>query len=179
MVLREAWIYMRKNRRHNNLSPLEQALKLLTVRPRSKWELKQLLLDRKYTKDEIEQVISSLINWGYLDDIKFIESWCYYRKHVSPKSRCFVLRELKAKGVSSSDLESCFNDFYSEEEELDCLKHLMEKKLTKKHLISSKINEKDMQKIFSALLRKGFKYNLILDIFSQLGTKHLDNFQEK
>jgi len=166
---------MRTNKGGKPITPLAQALKLLTVRPRSVWELKQLLLERKYSEEEIEPVISHLIHLGYLDDLKFMESWCYYRQHISPKGRWYVRRELALKGISSCLLESHFNHFYSEEDELHCLKRLLEKKLGKKKAAESHHNEKDTEKIIAALVRKGFRHSAVLDMFSQLGAKHLDN----
>lgn len=170
---------MKKNNSLKKSNPLVHALKLLTIRPRSKEELKQLLLDRKYSIEEIDQVISRLIDLAYLDDIKFMESWCYYRQHISPKSRWYVKRELLAKGISPNDLEEHLNDFYSEEEELNCLKRLMEKKLAKGNIMEINSDKKYYQKIVAALLRKGFKQNLILDMFNQLGAKYLDIYEEK
>lgn len=154
------------------------ALKLLNVRPRSKEELRQLLLERKYSLEEINSVISRLIDMEYLNDIRFMESWCYYRQHISPKSRCYAKRELLAKGISFHDIEEFFDDLYSEEEELNCLKRLIEKKLAKGSVGIIREN-KDCQKIISYLLRKGFKKSLILDMFNQLGAKYLDIYGEK
>jgi len=170
---------MKKNNRLKAPNPLTHALKLLTIRPRSKEELKQLLLDRNYSIKEINEVISRLIELDYLNDIKFMESWCYYRKHISPKSRWFVKRELLIKGISPDDLEEHFDHFYSEEEELSCLKRIIEKKMSKGNLMEINSDKKDYQRIVSALLRKGFKHNLILDMFNQLGAKHLDIYGEK
>ncbi|MEL7564288.1 MAG: regulatory protein RecX [Dehalobacterium sp.] len=170
---------MKKNNRFKESNPLAHALKLLTIRPRSKEELKKLLLDRSYSIEEINQVIARLSELEYLDDIKFMESWCYYRQHISPKSRWYVKRELLIKGISFDDLEEHFDDFYSEEEELNCLKRIIEKKMSKGNLTGTNSDKKDDQKFVSALLRKGFKLSLILDLLNRLGGKYLDIYEEK
>ncbi|MGI6684789.1 MAG: regulatory protein RecX [Bacillota bacterium] len=166
---------MKTKNKFQKSNPLAKALKLLTIRPRTQKELTQRLLEIGYTKDEINPVVSRLINLGYLDDIKFMESWCYYRQHISPKSRWYVLRELSLKGISPDDLEAHFNRFYTEEEEWGCLKRLMEKKLAKLNMTENSLNEKDFRKIVSAFLRKGFQHQQIMDMISQLRPKYLDN----
>lgn len=170
---------MKKSNRLQDPNPLNRALKLLTIRPRSIEELRKLLLERKYSLDDINQAICRLIELKYLDDIKFMESWCYYRQHISPKGRWYVKRELLAKGISHDDLEEYFNQFYSEEAELVCLKGLIEKKIKKENLWDDKYDKKDYEKFIIALLRKGFKHNIILDALDQLGAKHLDIYEEK
>lgn len=170
---------MKKYRPLKRSNPLDYALKLLNIRPRSKEELKQLLAGRDFSLEEMEQAISHLVQLGYVDDIKFMESWCYYRQQISPKSRDYVRRELAEKGISTDDLDAHYDEFYSEEEEINCLKRLMEKKLWKAHPMGMGSKENRERKMIASLLRKGFNHHLILEIFTQLEAKHLDIYGEK
>lgn len=154
---------------------MARALKLLSYRPRTIKELKLLLLDRNFLEDEINPVISQLLEWGYLNDLKFMESWCHYRQQISPKGRWLVRQELIQKGITVNDLETYFHNFYSESMEKDSVRILLEKKLSKIDAKEKLISPKQAYKIISALQRKGFKYNLIVDTLSQLGYEFLDN----
>lgn len=158
---------------------MARALKLLTIRPRSIEELRTLLLEREYPLEEINQAISQLIQLKYLDDISFIESWCYYRQHITPKGRWLVRKELAAKGVSPFDLEEHFDACYSEEDEKKCLLHLIEKKSIKGILEQSKNIEKEHQKVVAQLVRKGFKLHHILEMLDRFQAINLDIYPEK
>ncbi|WP_214659101.1 regulatory protein RecX [Candidatus Formimonas warabiya] len=152
---------------------LTYALKLLNLRPRSKEEMKKVLAAHDYPVEEINQVVFSLVQLDYLNDVKFMESWCYYRKQISPRGRWFVKRELHVKGISVQDLEAYFDHFYSLEEEKDCLDRLIHKQATRK-MGSGNIcaeTEKEQHKIFSSLMRKGFDRELIFQALNLLQPK--------
>lgn len=168
---------MQKKNKSKRSNPLVHAIRLLTFRPRSKEELKKLLLDRDYSLNEVEQVIIRLLELEYLDDVKFMESWCNYRQDISPRSRRYVKRELFMKGISADDLEEHFDNFYTEENELNSLKNIIEKKLVKVNMMEMASDQKGFRKIYSALLRKGFNHSSIMEMLNRLGVKNLDIYE--
>ncbi|MGI6678890.1 MAG: regulatory protein RecX [Dehalobacterium sp.] len=170
---------MKKSKTSESSRLMARALKLLNIRPRSIEELRKMLLEREFPLEEVNQVISQLIQLKYLDDVNYIESWCYYRQHISPKGRWLVRKELVMKGVSAFDLDEHFDAFYSEEDEKKCLQILIEKKSIKRRLEQSKNYEKEYQKVVAQMVRKGFNLHQVLENLDRFQSINLDIFPEK
>lgn len=150
------------------ISAFDCALNLLSYRPRAKGELKKALLTRKFSRDEIVEALSDLERMGYINDISFIESWCYYRYRVSPRGRWLVRNELSQKGISERDLDEYFDNFYPESVERECLRELV-KKLQERRAVQEEDNaEESRQKLVRKLYSKGFEPGQIFAVLEEL-----------
>lgn len=144
------------------------ALNLLSYRPRAKGELEKALLTRKFSREEIAAALSDLERMGYINDIGFMESWCYYRYRVSPRGRWLVRNELSQKGISERDLDEHFDNFYPETVERECLRELV-KKLQGRRPVQTEDNATDSrQKLTRKLYTKGFELSLIFAVLEEL-----------
>jgi regulatory protein len=132
------------------------ALRLLKYRPRSREELRQALISRGFNNDEIKSTVSYLEDLGYINDVRFMESWCYYRREVSPRGRWLVKRELLAKGIAPESLEKYFDQYYPLEAEEVYLRGLIARQLAKVELHDGRITDEDRKKLMLKLYRKGF-----------------------
>ena len=56
----------------------ETALRKLSDRSLSVFELRNFLLRKNYDLDEIESVITEFLKWGYLDDERFCKEYFRY-----------------------------------------------------------------------------------------------------
>ncbi len=74
------------------------ALRLLSYRPRTEYELKDRLR-RRFPTAVVEQVVALLKDEGQLDDARFASQWTAGRESRSPRSAWAIKRELVAKGV--------------------------------------------------------------------------------
>jgi regulatory protein len=83
-----------------------KALKLLSYRPRSIFEIKIRL--KKITDSEklINQVIDNLIDQDLLDDQKFVQWWIDQRCTHRPKGNLALKSELFQKGIDRNMIES-------------------------------------------------------------------------
>jgi regulatory protein len=89
-----------------DLDPAQRAkdvcLRLLTVRPRTRAELRQALLRKEIEEDVADQVLSRLDEVGLVDDAAFAELWVRSRHTYQGMGRRALATELRRKGVDDS-----------------------------------------------------------------------------
>lgn len=91
---------------------IEAALKLLSIRARSRKELTQSLLRRGFSSDEAEEAVIKVAEWGYLDDVAFAAARA--RKLLEGRFGAqVVLRRLLADGISRRDAEAAIREVAS------------------------------------------------------------------
>lgn len=87
-----------------DLDPVQRArdicLNLLTVRPRTRAELRQSLLRKEIEEDVADQVLSRLDEVGLVDDAAFAELWVRSRHTYQGLGRRALATELRRKGVA-------------------------------------------------------------------------------
>lgn len=149
-------------------SAYNSAINLLSYRPRAKGELAAALLGKEYLPEEIDTALADLERLGYLNDIAFMESWCYYRQHVAPKGRWLVQSELASKGICQQDLAAHFDQFYSAKAEKACLQQLLEKQLHRHGQNREMDDPAARQKLAQKYFRKGFDLSLIFEVLDRL-----------
>ncbi|MCV4860391.1 RecX family transcriptional regulator, partial [Escherichia coli] len=68
-----------------NLRTLRRAVKLLAAKPRSVGELRERLLEKKWTDAEIvDDVIARLTGYGYLNDAQFAKDFAALKLREKP-----------------------------------------------------------------------------------------------
>ncbi|MPZ83434.1 MAG: regulatory protein RecX [Actinophytocola sp.] len=77
-------------------------LRLLTVRPRTRAELRQALLRKEIEEDVADQVLSRLDEVGLVDDSAFAEVWVRSRHTHQGIGRRALATELRRKGVDDA-----------------------------------------------------------------------------
>ncbi len=83
---------------------LNAAVRYLSYRPRSEFELRERLHQRGFV-DEVEAVLTRLKEQGLVDDMAFARFWRDNRESFSPRSQWLAGLELKKKGVASDIIE--------------------------------------------------------------------------
>ncbi len=105
---------------------LDQSLKFLSYRPRSKKEVETFL--RKKTKDDtlINQTITKLEKANLINDEEFAKWYIESRSRTRPRGHRLLAQELKQKGIKLD----------AERYTLDAESGLAEKALEKKQILS-------------------------------------------
>ena len=138
---------------------LKFAIKLLTLRRRSVFEIKTRLQKKGYESDIIEQVIKELNSFKYLDDEAFAESYINDRMNFRPCGRFIIKKELKERGVEENIIERKIEELISVEQEIESAGKLA---MQKSKSISGKIEKnKVIQKVKAYLQSKGFSFDVI------------------
>ncbi|MDQ5913663.1 MAG: regulatory protein [Patescibacteria group bacterium] len=130
---------------------------LIYARPRSEREIVTKLKLKKLEPEEIEELVAKLKKAELLNDQHFAEWWVEGRKNSKPISKRKLQNELSQKGIKADISQDVIANNFSEEDELESLKKLIEKKKDK---------YPDQQKLMAYLASKGFGYSIIKNALS-------------
>lgn len=86
------------------------ALHLISLRPRSIVEIERRLQKKEYNDATISQVIAELEKVELLDDAAFARFWVEQRETFKPRSRIALSHELRQKGVARDIIELALAD---------------------------------------------------------------------
>jgi regulatory protein len=132
----------------------QQALGLLSRRPRSEDEIRQRF-KRKNVPDEIQdRVVSRLHEAKYLNDLDFAKAWVENRLEFRPRSAWAIKAELMKKGVASETIEEALEGFDDEAAAF----HAAAIGARKYRKLDWKLFRK---RLGAFLARRGFQYHLI------------------
>lgn len=130
------------------------AMKFLTSRMHSEFEVRQHLIKKGHEAALIDEAVDYLYQYRYLDDLKYSEAFIHDRIRFNPCGRSKLYYDLKQKGVDTLTAEEALSRYYSVEEELSLAEKLWQKKAQQKPGI-------EVEKIKRYLASKGFSYEII------------------
>ena len=81
------------------------AVRYLSYRPRSVFELRERLRQRSFDGDKVEAVLTKLKEQGLVDDMAFAQFWRDNRESFNPRSRWLTKLELRRKGVANDIID--------------------------------------------------------------------------
>ena len=136
----------------------KRAMHLLEDMDRSEAGLREKLKAGLYPEDLIEAAVTYVKSFGYLNDVRYAENFILARK--STKSKREILALLNRKGICSADIEKAFESCYGESEEVEAVRRI----LAKKKVDVRTADEREMQKIYGYLGRKGFRYDVVRQV---------------
>jgi regulatory protein len=82
------------------------AVSLLSVRPRSRRELRDRLTRKGLPAEVVERVVEEMARRGYVDDDAFARYWVENRQANRPRGQRALVAELRAKGVDADAIEA-------------------------------------------------------------------------
>lgn len=138
---------------NNTTTIWNAALKILSRRSHSEYELRQKLHQKEYTVDEINQVIERLVPYGYINDIEFAQN--LFEKYLRLKKYSFniIICKLKQHGITDAVIKEVTEHYNYEEEWQSALK-----------LVRSRFKSPDAttkEKIYRFLGTRGFSSSTI------------------
>ncbi|MBF0484035.1 MAG: regulatory protein RecX [Candidatus Omnitrophica bacterium] len=149
----------------NDLSSAKNAVyRLLNYRPRSEYELKAKLKEKKFDLSVIDQTIEYFKNTGLVNDEDFAKAWVNSRLN-KPFGINRIRRELLDKGIDKEILKKTLGFASEEYDELAMIRSLVDRKL--QHGVHSD-NDKFKQRIYNFLLRRGFGFSSIKKVIDQI-----------
>lgn len=133
---------------------LSKAVSFLAPRARSRLEVEQKLQSRGYMDRTIEMVLFKLEKEKLLDDEAFAKDWATARSHRQ-LGKARIVQELRQKGISRALAEMACAQLPEEEQEEQAV--LLAGKLLRRYGGEPE-EAKALQKIITALSRRGFSY---------------------
>lgn len=148
-----------KNRVYNS------ALRLLGYRMRSCAEMRDRLVKKQYPITIINDVINKLLNIKYLNDSEFAEAFAHDKVRGKKIGPLALRMEFIPHKIESDILEKTINIVYKKYPISDLIKQLLDKK---KIRFGTKLDQKTKKRIHDLLGRKGFSWNDISSVFTDL-----------
>lgn len=115
-----------------------------------------------YPEDIIEDAVSYVKGFHYLDDARYAEN--YVRSQKNRKSRGSMRMELQGKGIEKELIEQAIEKECRQEDEHE----LIQKWIEKKHYSGETADLKEKQRMYRFLMRKGFQSEDILHALDHL-----------
>ncbi|NOZ63106.1 MAG: hypothetical protein GXO74_15755 [Calditrichaeota bacterium] len=136
----------------------DRAIKILSHRDRSEYEMRRRLLDVGYEEKIVELVMSDLQRLGLIDDKKFARLFARTKMATKPMGKFLLKRELKQKGIAEELIEKTIAEIYREKDEFQVALQLANKK---KRQFKSLEEAKAKKKVSDFLARRGFSWDVV------------------
>lgn len=140
----------------------KRAMHLLEKRDRTEKQLRDKLAEGEYPLACIDAAIAYVESYHYLDDERYART--FVRLGQEKKSRNRLKQDLMVRGISKDIIALALDEEYEEEE----LTQIQEW-LVKKHYFEKEEGEKEFQKMYAFLMRKGFQSSDVLKAMKHKG----------
>lgn len=128
----------------------KRAMHLLEKGDKTEYQLRDKLKRNQYPEEAIEDAISYVKNYHYIDDLRYARNYIEY--HQKEKSRQRLKTDLMRKGIKKEWIEQALEEMFLKDETEQIAKWLEKKKFDEK-----KEDPKEYRRIYQFLLRKGFR----------------------
>lgn len=150
----------------------QKAFRLLSLRPHSEKELEKKLREKGFPAVVVKETLEKLLDLKYLNDASFANQWA--RNLVVNKlwGNKKVAASLREKGVAADLIDEALEKARGELSEEAAIEIFIKKKAAKRKTAAWDFKEK--QKIFQALLGRGFPSSLILNKLGRIKEEDID-----
>ena len=151
------------NKNDIRIKAKKRALHLLERMDRTEHQLREKLRASEYPEEVIEEAIEYVKSFHYLDDERYAENFTRYKKEGM--SRQQIKQKLLQKGISRDIIDNAIEEEYDTDESMH-IRNL----LLKKHFSYETSDEGEFRRVYSYLLRRGFRSSDILKEMKYTGT---------
>lgn len=135
-----------------------RAMHLLSDMDRTENALREKLRLGLYPPEIIDAAVGYVKSFGYLDDGRYAENFVRSRQGI--KSRKEIRAMLLQKGVSAELIDNAFESCSAEGGEEDAVMRI----LKKKKFDPGNADDKEVQRMYGYLARKGFSYETVRQV---------------
>jgi regulatory protein len=138
---------------------MNRAVKLLAAKPRSVLELRERLLEKLWTNEEIvDGVLEKLKEYKYLDDQQYARDLAVSRLRQKPQGKRRLKQSLSQKKLDNEIVDQAIVAAFEKLPEDELIDQAIEKRLRLKGRPETR---EDVKKFYDHLLRQGFGFDLI------------------
>ena len=137
-----------------------RAMHILERTDKTEAQLRRKLEESEYPKEAVESAIAYVTSYGYLDDRRYAEHYIEWKKQGKGKAR--LKMELVQKGISIEIIEEVL-----ESTDFGETREMIRQIILKKRKTDIPMNEKEKQRIYGFLMRKGFSSSDILAVMRE------------
>lgn len=137
------------------------ALRMLSRREYTAFELREKLLAKEHTPDDITAALESLAADRLLDDRRVAATFVRVASTLKGRGRLRIARELEARGVAKATIRDVLDGLPIEDEEANIRRFLARKRLP------VRLPAADHRRIFGQLIRRGFSADVIARVIRE------------
>ena len=137
-----------------------RAMHILERTDKTEAQLRRKLEESEYPKEAVESAIAYVTSYGYLDDRRYAEHYIEWKKQGKGKAR--LKMELVQKGISRENIEEVL-----ESTDFGETREMIRQIILKKRKTDIPMNEKEKQRLYGFLMRKGFSSSDILAVMRE------------
>lgn len=137
-----------------------RAMHILERTDKTEAQLRRKLEESEYPKEAVESAIAYVTSYGYLDDRRYAEHYIERKKQGKGKAR--LKMELVQKGISREIIEEVL-----ESTDFGETREMIRQIILKKRKTDIPMNEKEKQRLYGFLMRKGFSSSDILAVMRE------------
>ena len=134
------------------------ALRFLSYRDRSNWELAQYLKKKEYSHPVIQQTLDYLAELNYVNDQRFALQWSQFKINKKKIGRNRLHLELSGKGIDKEIIEKTSNTIYADNLEKNLAANCARKKWVS---LKGVQKEKKKRRLVQFMQRRGFSSDII------------------
>ena len=147
-------------------SALNSALRILTRRDHSRYELVRKLKLRGYSRKDIDQAVSACEEYDYIDDLRTATVYIRQLKRKGYGKKRIQL-ELRKKGLRGNRVLGILDESVSEADESEAAQRIVKKNL--KRFERERDLKKRRDKIYRFLQARGFSRDVITNTTKMYG----------
>lgn len=145
---------------------MNRAVKLLAAKPRSVRELRERLLEKLWTNEDIvDAVLEKLKEYKYLDDEQYARDLAVSKLRQKPQGKRRLQRTMSQKKLDKDTVASAITEAFETLSEEELIDLAIAKRLRLKGKPESR---EETKKFYDHLMRQGFSYDLIRDHMSAI-----------
>ena len=139
-----------------SLSPMEYAMKYLTVKDRTVSEMQAYLDSKEFGEADVDAAMQRLTELGLLDDARYAKRFVETRLSTKPISRRHLWEQLKSHGLSDEDINAALESVNADDEAENA--RAVAKKFVRQ--FASLDPEKRRERVLSRLIARGYSYDV-------------------
>lgn len=137
-----------------------RAMHILERTDKTEAQLRKKLEESEYPTEAVESAIAYVTSYGYLDDRRYAKHYIEWKKQGKGKAR--LKMELAQKGISREIIEEVL-----ESTDFGETREIIRQIILKKRKTNIPMNEKEKQRLYGFLMRKGFSSSDILAVMRE------------
>lgn len=151
---------------------MNRAVKLLAAKPRSVRELRERLLEKLWTNEEIvDAVLEKLKEYKYLDDEQYARDLAVSKLRQKPQGKRRLQQTMSQKKLDKETVASAITEAFEKLPEEELIELAIAKRL---RLKGKPETREDLKKFYDHLLRQGFSFDLIREKMSAVARREFE-----
>ena len=151
---------------------MSRAVNLLAAKPRSVRELRDRLLEKLWTNDEIvDAIVEKLKEYKYLDDEQYARDLAVSKLRQKPQGKRRLQQTMSQKKLDKETVDAAIAEAFEKLPEDELIDVAIAKRL---RLRGKPETREDVKKFYDHLLRQGFGFDLIRGKMSTVTSREFE-----